>query len=62
MGVGSALETARQVNEAVSESPGLTDTLMKLAANPTFWIIMAIGLVAIYIWYDRRRKMQMENL
>ena len=62
IGVGSAIETARQVNEAVSSSPGITDTLMKLASSPTFWIIVAVGLIAVYIWYDRRRKMKMENL
>jgi lysozyme len=64
---GTAIETGSKVNDAITQANaakqgakdlGVFDVLGPLVAMPTFWIAVAVIVIACFAWYWRRQHAQ----
>jgi len=67
IGAGTAIEIGSKVNDAITQANaakqgakdlGVFDVLGPLVAMPTFWIAVAVIVIASFAWYWRRQHAQ----
>ncbi len=56
-----ALEPLKQVKGSLDDL-GITDHLAMLAHNPTVLICVALAVLAVFIWFDRRNKLNNDHV